>query len=172
MYLNEVNAALDHRISGGGEYGWQCWPNARFIDYESDYAHVSVVYDNTNQLVYNAEVSVKPLGDTEDKYPPYRWINPAFKSALVDESAARGISLDEAWDDVVWSDLELAGDFLEKAKGIFNNMPIDTRIKVSVDIEDSVLFKLMTEAHNKDITLNRMINSILLDAIEAEKLYE
>lgn len=172
MYLDEINVALNHRISGGGEWGWQCWSNARFIDYESDYAYVSVVYNNTNQLVYSAEVSLKSVDGTEDKYPPYRWLNPEFKDALIAESATRNVLLNQAWDDVTWSDLELASDFLGKAKGIFNNTPIDIRIKVSVDIEDSVLFKLMTEAHNKDITLNRMINSILIDAIEAEELYE
>ena len=82
MHLSKINNTFKHRISGGDEYLWTCWPDARFIEYESEHAHASVVFSSLTQIVYNAEISVKPINNTEDKYPPYRWLNPRFKDAL------------------------------------------------------------------------------------------
>ena len=52
MKLNEVNEALDHKITSGSEYHWNCYPDGRYLDYESDFAHVSVLYSTTDQTVY------------------------------------------------------------------------------------------------------------------------
>ena len=41
MKLNQINEAMNHQITGGSEYQWQCFPDARFLDYESEYAHVT-----------------------------------------------------------------------------------------------------------------------------------
>ncbi len=67
MKLNEVNEALDHKITGGSDYQWNCYPEGRYLDYESDFAHVSVLYSTTDQTVYQAEVSVKREAWDEDK---------------------------------------------------------------------------------------------------------
>jgi len=44
MHLSQINEITDHRITSGSEYQWQCYPDARYLDYESDYAHLSVLY--------------------------------------------------------------------------------------------------------------------------------
>ena len=82
MRLNEINEALDHKITGGSEYQWNCYPDGRYLDYESDFAHVSVLYSTVDQTVYQAEVSVKREAWDEDK-KPYRWLNPDYKMRYI-----------------------------------------------------------------------------------------
>lgn len=168
MELKQVNEAMDHRITGGTEYGWSSWPDARFLEYESEYAYVSVVFHSKSQLIYQAEVTCKSEMWTNEA-KPYRWLNPYTKQAMFDEAARRGVDKSNAWDDINWVDLETADDFLEKAKLIFNGVQdFDTRIKVPVEIDDSTLFTLMKEAHENDITFNQLVAQILQKAIDTE----
>ena len=110
MHISKVNVALNHRITGGSNYHWQCYgPNARYLDYESDHAHASVLFDSETQVVYEASVNAK-----DEKLTPYRWLNPEYKDAYYTESAYKGIDPDNAWDDTNWCDLEVADDWLEK----------------------------------------------------------
>ena len=77
MNLAKINEITNHRITEGSEFGWDCFPDARMLDYESDYAHISVIYSTKNQEVYEANVSVKETAwDTDQK--PYRYINPEY----------------------------------------------------------------------------------------------
>jgi hypothetical protein len=169
MKLSQINEVLGHRITGGSEYQWNCYPDGRYLDYESDFAHVSILYSTVNQTVYQAEVSVKREAWDEDK-KPYRWLNPDYKDALYKESEKRQVDTDIAWDDVKWIDLEMAEDFLEKATAIFNGEEYDTRVKIEFDLDDSSILKLATEAHKRDITLNKMIEIILQEVIDRHRV--
>ena len=169
MKLNEVNEVLDHKITGGSEYQWNCYPDGRYLDYESDFAHVSVIYSTDDQTVYQAEISVKRESWDEDK-KPYRWLNPDYKDALYKESEKRKTHLDIAWDDVKWIDLEMEEDFLEKATAIFSGEECDTRVRFPVDLDDDVILKLAMEAHKRDITLNKMIEIILQEVIDRHRV--
>ena len=165
MHLSEINVALDHKITSGSEYGWHCYgPNARYMDYESDYAHVSVIFDSTNQTVYSAEVSIKLEAWSSDK-KPYRWLNPSFKDAMYSEALERKVNPDQAWDDINWTDLEVEEDFIEKVVAIFNGHDCDTRIMVPLDLADDLILHLAMEAHKRDITLNKMVEVVLQEAI-------
>lgn len=169
MHLSKINVALDHKITSGSEYGWQCYgPNARYMDYESDFANVSVIFDTTNQTVYSAEVSVKREAWSEDSRP-YRWLNPVFKDAMYAEALSRKVDPNQAWDNVEWIDLEVEEDFLEKAVAIFNGDEWDTRISVPLDLEDDLILQLAMEAHKRDITLNKMVEIVLQSAIHQYK---
>lgn len=169
MKLNEVNEALDHKITGGSEYQWNCYPDGRYLDYESDFAHVSVLYSTVDQTVYQAEVSVKREAWDEDK-KPYRWLNPHYKDAFYKEAKKRKVDPEQAWDDVKFIDLEMEEDFLEKATAIFNGEEYDTRVKIEFDLDDSSILKLATEAHKRDITLNKMIEIILQEVIDRHRV--
>lgn len=171
MHLSKVNVALDHRIVSGSEYMWSCWENARYLDYESAYAHVSVVYSTETQEIYQADVSIKTEAWPKDARP-YRWLNPQFKELMLAESKERGIDPNEAWDDVEWIELEVAEDFLEKAKAIFNGEEHDTRIVVPLDLDDDLLLQLAMEAHKRDITLNKMVELALQAAIDQHSVNE
>jgi len=169
MKLSQINEAMSHRITSGSEYNWQCFPDARFLDYESDFAHVSILYSTTDQTVYQAEVSVKREAWDEDK-KPYRWLNPDYVDAFHKESKKRKVDTGIAWDDVTWIDLEMEEDFLEKATAIFNGKEFDTRVKVEFDLDDRSILKLATEAHKRDITLNKMIEIILQEVIDNHRV--
>ena len=169
MKLSQINEAMSHRITSGSEYNWQCFPDARFLDYESDFAHVSILYSTVDQTVYQAEISVKREAWDEDK-KPYRWINPEYKNAFYKESKKRKVDPDQAWDDVKFIDLEMEEDFLEKATAIFNGEEFDTRVKVEFDLDDRSILQLATEAHKRDITLNKMIEIILQEVIDRHRV--
>lgn len=160
MFLKDVNETLDHKIVGGSEYCWTCWDNARFLDYESDYSHASVVFNSQTQEIYCAEITSK-----EDSTVAYRWLNPSYKKAHLDECKERGVDPYIAWDDVKFVDLELEEDWHEKAHAIFNGEDFDRRVSVPLNFTDEELLKYMKMAHERDITFNQFIEEALRAAI-------
>lgn len=161
MYLKDVNEALDHRISDGSEYCWNCYPDARFLDYTSNHAHATVIFNTKTQEIYEAQVE-----DKSNKYRPYRWVNPIYKNDHMVEAKNRGIDPNIAWDDVKWMDLDLSEDWLEKAKALMNDLPFDERVMISLDLEDALLLELCLRAHKYDVTLNRMVEIILQEIMD------
>ena len=165
MHLSKVNEALNHRITGGSEYQWNCYGfNVRFLDYESVYATATVVFDTLDQTVYEATVNSK-----DDSVRPYRWFNPNTKQDYLNECKARGVDSTIAWDNVKWVDLETMEDFLDKASAILEGEDFDERVQVPIDLDRDELFQLMQMAHERDITLNEMVEEILWNVINAEK---
>jgi hypothetical protein len=135
------------------------------MEYESDYAHVTVIFSTANQEVYEAEVSVKRDAWSEDMRP-YRWLNPDSKDFMIAEAEQRNIDWQQAWDDVKWIDLDVEEDFFEKCIAIFNGQGFDKRVQVPIDLDNDTLLKLFTEAHKRDITLNQLITEILQKMID------
>jgi hypothetical protein len=79
------------------------------------------------------------------------------------------IELDaQAWDEVDFTELEVDDDFIQKAQAIKAGETYDTRVSVPLDLEDDLLFELMKKAHERDITLNQMVEEILREVIEQE----
>jgi hypothetical protein len=170
MQLSQVNQAFDHKITSGSEYQWNCFPDARFLDYESDFAHVSVLYSTSDQKIYQTEVSLKREINAWQEDKPYRWINPFYKDAYLSEAKERKVDPDQAWDDVKWVDLEVEEDFFEKAIAMFNGEEFDTRVQMEVDLDDGLILQLAKEAHKRDITLNKMIEVILQEVIDRHRV--
>ena len=171
MYLKQVNEITNHRITEGSEYCWNCYPNARYLSYESEFAHVSVLYSTETQEIYEADVSIKVDNwfDEDKEMRPYRWLNPEYKDAMITEAKERKVKWRKAWDDVKWIDLEVTEDFLEKTKAIFNGESHDKRIQVPIELEDDVMLKLCMEAHKRDITLNQMVEKVLREVIDTHE---
>ena len=160
MNLKEINEALGHQITGGSEYMWNCWPDARYLDYECEYATASVVFNRKDQVIYEATVEIK------NDERPYRWINPQFRQDMLDEADRRNIKSDEAWDDVKWIDLETEEDFIEKSTAIFAGEDFDRRIRLPLDLEEAEMMQLFMLAHEQDVTLNQCVEGILRTVIE------
>jgi hypothetical protein len=95
----------------------------------------------------------------------YRMIDPDFKSGHDAEAQNRDVDKNQAWDDIRYTDLETDEDFMAKAQAIIAGKPYDTRIQLDLDLPDDVLFDLMKLAHQRDITLNQLIEQILREAI-------
>jgi hypothetical protein len=160
IFLNTVG----HRISGGSEYQWQCFGhNARYLDSEfPDRYSASIVFDTKTQVVYEATVCDYSANRA------YRWLNPDFKSAYDAEAQHRNAD-QEAWDTVGYTDLDVAEDFLTKTEAIVTGQNYDTRVSVPLEMSDDEMLRLMTMAHEQDITLNQLVEQILTVAIQAQK---
>ena len=167
MQLSEVNNAFEHKITGGGTYGWSCYGfDTWSIDYSSDYAHGYVVFNVGTGTVY--EVSVSPNLDEllGRAVKPYRYINPEYRDAYNSEAKTHDVDPDQAWDDVKWIDLETEEDFLDKASKMFDGVSFDTRVQVPIDLDNDTMLKLCMAAHERDITLNDMVGIILQEVVD------
>ena len=79
------------------------------------------------------------------------------------------IELDKtAWDDVEFTELEVDDDFIQKALAIKAGEEYDTRVSIPLELEDDLLFELMKQAHERDITLNQMVEQVLREVLEKE----
>jgi hypothetical protein len=161
LTLPEFLELIDHRITGGSEFQWQCYgDHAQCIESDGANYSFSVVFDRDDQVVY--EVTVCDYANDR----AYRMIDPDFKSGHDSEAADRDVPANQAWDEVLYVDLEVDDDFIQKGLAIRDGNAYDTRVEVELDLDDDLLFGLMKLAHQKDITLNQLIEQILREMID------
>lgn len=162
---------IDFQITDGSDYLWKCFGNHAYRleswsgnTGDSDKYSIGIVFDKNDQTVYQTEAH-----DYKNKVS-YRWTNPLYSKAYKDEVKQKlsSVHADVAYDDVKFTDLEIVKDWLVKARAIFLGEPYDNRVSVPIDLEDSELFHLMKIAHNKDITLNKLVEEILQAAIDKD----
>jgi hypothetical protein len=100
----------------------------------------------------------------------YRMINPDYTSAHTAEAASRGTyNINEAWEDVLYTDLEVDDDWIQKALAVVSGEVYDTRISVPIDFSDEELLKYMKLAHEQDVTFNQLVETALREAIACHK---
>ena len=51
-------------------------------------------------------------------------------------------------------------------------MTKDNRVEIELDLDEHEIYQLAMEAHKRDITLNKMIESILQEVIDKHKVNE
>lgn len=163
--LKQYFEIINYRVSEGYQFQWRCYgPNAyglESVDNRCTDGHsIGIVFDTQNQTVYQVEAH-----DYQNNRS-YRLVNSEFSEARLKECRERGIE-DVAYDDVKFTDLETVEDFVEKATAIANGEEYDDRISIPVDLPDNVLFTLMKQAHEQDITLNQLMENVLKEAIES-----
>jgi hypothetical protein len=162
--VRDFMEVVDYRITEGGDYGWQCFgPRAYQLDSwngDQNGHTVSIIFDTHTQVVYEATAY-----DYKNERA-YRLFNPEFKEAFDQEALERGASANEAWDDVNYVDLESDDDFIQKALAIVAGEDYDTRVSIPLDLPEDVLFELMRQAHEKDITFNQHVENIVREACE------
>jgi hypothetical protein len=74
--------------------------------------------------------------------------------------------MNQAWDDVNFIDLEVEEDWLEKARAIVAGEEYDDRVQIQLTLDDDQLFEIMKLAHERDVTLNKMIETVIEEHIE------
>lgn len=154
--LKEWMELCDYRITEGSDYLFAAYGNKAYsLDYwngDQDGHSMSIVFDRDTQQVFEAQVCDYRLERA------YRLINPDYRNQNQDT---------EAWDGVRWTDLEVDVDFMQKAVAIVNDeTDYDTRVSVPIDLPDNELFELMKLAHERDITLNQLVEEALRAAID------
>ena len=164
MTMQRWMEAVGFRITEGSTYGWQCYgPNAYMLDSwngEQDGHSFSIVFDTKDQTVY--EINAHDFTNQR----AYRWVADSWRSAMQADAANRSVMEKQAWDEVDYVDLEVLDDMFEKIEAIAAGEPYDTRVQVPIDLPDEDLFMLMKMAHERDITLNQMVEQVLRLAIE------
>jgi hypothetical protein len=161
--IKDFMEVVDYRITEGADFLWQCFgPNVYCLDSwnGSHEGHsIGITFDTKKQTVYKFEAH------DYSKNNSYRWIHPDWKEICANEAKNRGVDHNEAWDEVRYTDLELAEDILEKARAIVAGVDYDTRVQVPLELPDSVLNKLFRIAHDQDITLNELVENILKEEL-------
>lgn len=170
--IKDFMEVVNYRITEGSEYQWQSFgPNAYRLDSWTGYLEdkgkeytLGIIFDTQTQIVYQFEA--------HDYYNErsYRWTHPDYKDAFIQEQSQKLEKdyVDVAYDNVKFVDLDVREDMLNKAQAIVSGKDYDTRVSVPVDLEDDELFFLMRRAHEKDITLNKLVEEILMEVIKKE----
>lgn len=162
--LKEFMEVVDHKITEGSSFMWQCYGvNAYRLDSWNqlhDGHSVGIVFDTRTQVVYEASA----YDYKRDR--AYRLVNPDFRQAHAEECQHRDVAEKQAWDEVDYVDLEVDDEFIQKALAIVAGVDYDTRVQVPVDFTDAELLAYMKLAHERDITFNQLVEQALRDAID------
>jgi hypothetical protein len=163
--LKQFMEVSQYRITEGSDFGWTCFgDNAYSISAwngDQDGWSLIVTFDTRTQEVYLVESC------DYRRNRAYRFINPIYK----DDFFAYGKKhhekyMNEAWDKVNYTDLEVAEDWLEKSSKIVADEDYDTKVTVPLELPDNELFTLMKMAHERNTTFNQLIEDILWIAIQ------
>jgi Arc/MetJ family transcription regulator len=167
--MKEWMELVDYKITEGGDYGWSCYgPNAYTLDswngvHGNGGYSFSIVFSTKTQKVY--EVTVCDYTNNR----AYRMINPDKVEKHRKEAIERSVNLNEAWDDVEYTDLEVDDDLIQKCLAIRAGQDYSTDISVPIDLPDHVLLEAAMNAHRQNITLNAYINNALRELLEEYK---
>ena len=166
--LKEWMELVDYKITEGSKYCWECYgPNAYTLDsWNGDHEGNSfgIIFDTKDQTVY--EVQAHDYLHNR----AYRVVNEDFAKKMKKESKRRDIDKNQAWDDVNYVDLDVDDDFFQKALYIRAGEDYDTRLQLPLDLDQDMLFELMKQAHEQDITLNQLVEHIIRDAIDQAEM--
>jgi hypothetical protein len=162
--MKEWMELVGYRITEGCDYGWQCYgPNVYQLDSwngEQDGHSFTIIFDTRDQTVY--EVQAHDYVHNR----AYRMINEDYAKKMKKEAKRRDVDRNEAWDEVNYVDLEVDDDFIQKCLAIREGRDYDTRVVVPLDLDNDLMFDLMKMAHEKDITLNQMVEEVLRRVID------
>lgn len=165
MQLPTALASFDIRITGGSDYLWNCFGDAKPYLLESDNEHctLGVVFDTHTQRVLIFEAWDK-LRERE-----YIWIEPTVRDAYEQEHKDRGFVFLESMDDKRFTEVDVEEDILEKAQAMHQGLSYDERVLVNVDMDDAVFLKVARAAHEMDVTINEFAERALEEFVNNHK---
>jgi len=150
--LKQFMETVNYRISEGGDwYGFA--PGAYSLDSwdgDQDGHSLCVIFNTQDQTVYSVQAC-----DYKNSRA-YRYTHPDHRKDLDKQ----------AWDDVEWTDLEDETDWLEKAQAIVAGRDYDTRVSIPLELGEVEMFRLMSMAHEQDITLNQLVAKIIQQVVD------
>lgn len=165
--VDQFMKLIKYKVSGGSKYMWNCYGNNAYMLYCNDRAaaldnQLAIVFDTETLEVYEVEA----CDYSTDR--AYRMQNDKYTEAYKIEARFRGVDLDEAWDDTKYINLEVVDDFLDKAQAIFAGECYDTRVQVNLELSMSEVRQLKMTAHMRGITLDQLVEEILIEATSAK----
>ena len=167
LNMKEWMELVDYKITEGSNYGWSCYGSNAYTLDNWNGVHgpggysFSIVFDTVTQTVYQ----VSAYDYTNNR--AYRMINLDYVEQHRKEAESRDVPINQAWDDVVYVDLDVVDDFIQKCLAIRAGEAYDTRVQVEVDFSDEDLLQYMKLAHERDMTFNEFVTQALTEAIQA-----
>lgn len=161
MELSQIIQAAKFKITEGSEFLWHCFgKNIRSLDFSSDFGKsvVTCIFNPETQKVYEVTIF-----SSDNKC--YRWIDLTFIDIVKQESDEKNVDFTMATDEVKWIDLDNVDDVFRKIKQIIDTGLCDNEVTISLDLEKDLLLELCLLAHKKNITLNKLIVTIIEDTI-------
>ena len=150
--LKQFMETVDYRICEGSTWNGFA-PGAYSLDYwngDQDGHSLCVIFDTKDQTVFCVQAC-----DYKNSRA-YRYTHPDHRKDLDKQ----------AWDDVEWIDLEDETDWLEKAESIVAGQDYDTRVNIPLELGEVEMFRLMSMAHQQDITLNQLVEKIIQQVVD------
>jgi hypothetical protein len=164
--LQEWMEIVGYRISDGSNYCWSCYgPSAYGLDSwnrNGEGSNVSIIFDTQTQVVY--EVQAHDYTNNVS----YRMIHPDYRKKHKKEAKSRNVDVDEAYDDIKFTDIDDDFEFIVKAQAIAIQAPYDDRVPVDLELDQETIYQLMRLAHEQDITLNQLVEKLLQSFINEE----
>lgn len=143
-------------------YLWNCYgDNAYCIDFQNeknslhDFAHV--VYDATTGEVFQIEVF-------NEENNPKIWFNYDYRKAYIDEARSRNVDPFVAWDNVRYTDMDFfddVTDLLQQLEHKEEDEGLEGTSELQLELPREQLLELCLIAHEKNVTLNQLINDVL-----------
>jgi hypothetical protein len=121
------------------------------------------VYDRDTFEVYETDVY------DGAKNKSYVWRDPSYAGLYVAELNAKNPDYYSEWPEI---ELETVEDFTEKATAIMNGREYDDCVSVPLNLDKHEMLALMLLAHERNITLNQLINAALREELEKKELAE
>lgn len=125
MKLIDVIIAAEGRVCSGSDFQWRCWgDNARFMEFaDADgMEFCDVTFDTKTYDVYDVNIFVPGTDQC------FKWFNPEFKDAYINECKMRNIDPLIAWDNIYFSELTDINTLIEYIKDVgatyYDNLPI------------------------------------------------
>jgi len=169
--IKQFMEVSQYRITEGNDFLWACFgedANPYSISaWNGDHNgwSLNIIFDTDTQVVYMVESC------DYKRERAYRFINPEYKDVYFDYGKKHNKEyMNQAWDNVNYTDLEVEEDWLEKSRKIVANEDYDNKVTVPLELSDEEIFQLMKMAHERDVTLNQLVEDLLWLAIrDAER---
>ena len=125
MKLTDIFNAAEGRVCNGSEFQWLCWGGAaRYMDFaDADgMEFCSAVFDTKTYNVYEVELFVPGTDQC------FKWINPEFKDAYLNECKVRDLHPFSALDNIYFAELTDVETVIQYTKDIaatyYDDLPI------------------------------------------------
>lgn len=174
--LKDFLEVTNYQYTESSQYCWKCFGDtAQSMDYwnrEDDGFSMSITHDLLKPIVYMMEVCDYKTDRA------YRWINPDYKNQYIDEAEDREVNPNEAWDDIDYVNtaegtmLGIAKELMDRKddnkEGIisYDQEGMDDDGNITLRLDKSEILALALEAHRNDITINKMVERLLTDAMK------
>jgi hypothetical protein len=169
MELTDWLLITEGRVTEGSEFGFDCYGDRAYsLSYwnglhgEAE-TSTHVVYDRDTFDVFETDVY------DGAKNKSYVWRDPSYAGLYNAEIAAKNVDYEPEWPEI---ELETVEDFTEKATAIMNGEEYDDCVSVPLNLDKHEMLALMLLAHERNITLNQLINAALREELDKKELAE